>query len=513
MFTGESYFNATNQSRQDRDRDELATDLSWFLDDVAGSHELKLGIEYGRLMWNDGPTCHHNREGRGCETGALVEWFEDVAGFIGNRDPFRWTVYEVTPSHDFEGAMWSAFVQDAWRPMRNLTFKLGVRHDTIDWDDNEGTTVATLDKLQPRVGFAWDLSGDARNIVRGSWGRFMHPANASIPGFMRTTRPQYREYYSCTVFWRLYLGYPTRTVEQCQQFAEDAGREYRRDPVNWDPAGWIFGRIFAGGRTEIDPDLGATYADEWVVSYERALWDRSSVEFSYVNKKTRDVIEDTCRGNFYDGPSYDADCGAFLIFNHPKRNYQGAVLRFETRTVDWLTLLASYTYSHSRGSADSRHYFWGDWDRYPENWVNMYGYLNNQRRHRVKLNGFVLLPADLTIGVNAFWADDYRYAPYANSGDDPSIRGGERYEEPWGNRKANDNHQIDIQISKGIALGAVRLELIGTVHNLLSSEQPVDVCWHISGCGNPEGEGIVPLGAPIDWQKPRSYELGLRVEF
>jgi hypothetical protein len=270
---------------------------------------------------------------------------------------------------------------------------------------------------------------------------------------------------------------------------------------------------FGSVRNEIDPALGATYADEWLLSFERALWDRSSVEISYVNKKTRDILEDTCRGNFYEGPSEDADCDAYLMFNHPKRDYEGLVLRFETRTLDWLTLLASYTYSHSRGSADANSYSGRDFDLYPEHWVNRYGYLNNQRRHRVKLNGFVLLPADVTIGFDAFWLDAFRYTPEANRFDDPSIRDGVRFEEPRGNRTANENYQIDIQISKGFALGAVRFELIGTVYNLLSSEQPVDVCGRVSGCADPEGEGIVSLGAPVDWQKPRSYELGFRVEF
>jgi hypothetical protein len=145
--------------------------------------------------------------------------------------------------------------------------------------------------------------------------------------------------------------------------------------------------------------------------------------------------------------------------------------------------------------------------------VNRYGYLDSQRRHRVKLNGFVLLPADVTLSVNAFWSDDFRYTPYADGTDDTSIRNWIRFEEPRGNRTANDDYQIDFQLSKGFTLGAVRLELIGSVYNLLSSERPTGVCDHISGCGNPEGEGLVPLGAPTSWQEPRRYELGLRVEF
>jgi hypothetical protein len=512
-----------NEYRQDyseRDRDEMSTDLTWFVDEIGGSHEFKAGVEYGKFMENASTICLTGESDGdyGCDPGTYGINFYDHQRYEDFQHPYYLYIENTVPPQDFVGTMYSGFVQDAWRPIPNLTLKLGVRYDDITWKDNDGTERLWLDKLQPRVGFAWDITGDSRNVLRGSWGRFMHPSNSSVPSFLQTAEAGRFYYASCTYGMHRRLGAPMYlSAEECQALAAEEGWEYWGvDPEGWDTAGWA-GPFYtiASSPTEVDPSLRAPYADEWVISFERALWDRTSIEISYVAKDTEDIIEDTCRGNFYDGPSEDADCEAFLIFNEPRRDYDGATVRFETRTLDWMTLIASYNYAHARGSADTRHYFWGDYDTYPWEWMNMYGYTMQHRRHRVKVNGFFLLPHDVTIGVDAFWADKFRY----NTLDDeyPDAPPVTVFAEPRGTREANDNYQLDLQFSKGFGVGAgVRLELIATVINVFSTERPtdaLDICEQVHGCSDPEGDGLVDIGDPIEWQNPRRYEVGFRIEF
>ena len=79
--------------------------------------------------------------------------------------------------------------------------------------------------------------------------------------------------------------------------------------------------------------------------------------------------------------------------------------------------------------------------------------------------------------------------------------------EPRGSRDAYNQHQLDLQVSKGFAIGPVRTVFIGSVYNVFSNEQPTSVCTHITGCGG------FDMGEPTNWQTPRRYEVGFRLEF
>ena len=79
--------------------------------------------------------------------------------------------------------------------------------------------------------------------------------------------------------------------------------------------------------------------------------------------------------------------------------------------------------------------------------------------------------------------------------------------EPRGSRSESGEYQVDLQIGKGFPLGRAHVRFLGTVYNALDSEDVRDVCRRADGCGAFE------LAEPIEWQQPRRYELGVRVEF
>ena len=80
--------------------------------------------------------------------------------------------------------------------------------------------------------------------------------------------------------------------------------------------------------TVIAEGLRATYADELILAYEREVGKRSSLELSYVDKKTRDIFDDTCNGNV-PTPTEGAECSYYVIANVPglRRDYRGFVVR------------------------------------------------------------------------------------------------------------------------------------------------------------------------------------------
>jgi len=210
-------------------------------------------------------------------------------------------------------------------------------------------------------------------------------------------------------------------------------------------------------------------------------------------------------------------------FDNLKRDYEGFIVKYETRTFDWLTLLSSYTYSTSEGSQSYNQNAGVDYDVYPAHFDNRYGYMPDHRKHRFKLNGFFSIKGDWTIGFDYFYSSPYTYTPQANSADSggewngeeiPPMPYGTWFAEPRGNREANSTTQLDLQLSKGFTVGGMRFVLIGSVYNAVSNENVLTVCTSISGCIDPEdSSSTVDLGDAQTWRQPRRYEVGFRFEF
>jgi hypothetical protein len=293
------------------------------------------------------------------------------------------------------------------------------------------------------------------------------------------------------------------------------------DPDGWDPGGWVLtpNNIFGSEPSQIDPNLKAMYTETFSLAYERAVGRRAALTFTYVDKTTNDIFEDTCDGNL-PTPSADADCHYYLMANLPElaRDYQGFIVEYSTRTFDWLTLNASYTWSESQGSQEYNQNAGVDFDYFPAHYDNRYGYLNDHREHRFKLNGFFSIKGDWTIGFDGFYSSAFTWEPQANSSNEgqvwegvqipDNIPYGTYYVEPRGNRDGASIYQLDLQLSKGFTVGqSLRLVLIGSVFNVFSSENVTGICSSINNCGS------AGTGDATAWQVPRRYEVGFRVEF
>jgi hypothetical protein len=79
----------------------------------------------------------------------------------------------------------TSFVQDDWRLGNNLTVNLGARYD-IEWIKNVPDYPAPADKdnFDPRLGFAWDPTGEQKWAIRGGTGWFtqQHPIFTIVKG-------------------------------------------------------------------------------------------------------------------------------------------------------------------------------------------------------------------------------------------------------------------------------------------------------------------------------------------
>jgi hypothetical protein len=181
-----------------------------------GTHTLKMGgdhswlplfgggccLYWGRLnFFNDPSTIAFNTNGlypQGFQTpGILARWSEG-ADLRTNGVPLS-------------GRKYSAYFQDDWRVGSRLTLNLGVRYDRdVNFYDQEGIAdnltyqvLKAIDSpygrfphtptkdISPRVGFAYDISGNGKRVLRGGYGLYFDGTgtNTHYNIFIQNHRP------------------------------------------------------------------------------------------------------------------------------------------------------------------------------------------------------------------------------------------------------------------------------------------------------------------------------------
>jgi len=75
------------------------------------------------------------------------------------------------------------FAQDTWRVHPRLTVNLGARYEL---EVNPPSVGADANNIAPRVGLAWNITGDARTVVRAGYGLFYSQNNLQIANIAET---------------------------------------------------------------------------------------------------------------------------------------------------------------------------------------------------------------------------------------------------------------------------------------------------------------------------------------
>lgn len=263
------------------------------------------------------------------------------------------------------------FIQDKWQPTRRLTLNLGIRTERENVPSFApglpGMNFSFGSKLAPRLGAAYDLSGDGKSKIWAFYGRFFDRFKYELP------RGSFGgdEYHG--LFFEILPGDTLATFTRATIFGNGAVVPGGACPGSGTAP--VYGRVRCdvdfrissngGGLiTEsgaVDPNIKPFRQTAIEAGYERQLWDLYVFSARYVHKNVDQTIEDAGFPNAAGSEYYiigNPGAGLYLeeatnfglLAPKPERKYDALELRLDRRFANNYYFNLNYTFSRLYGN-------------------------------------------------------------------------------------------------------------------------------------------------------------------
>jgi outer membrane receptor protein involved in Fe transport len=471
-----------------RQRAQFNSDVTWFKDNWAGSHEFKAGVD--AEFADDSTTTQYYQDPH--FEGVFTDGFKAVDIYLWDGVPnWAWVGTEFAQKN--QQVQIGGFLQDTWAPAPRLTFNLGLRYDysqgsyppqkkmnSDEWVNQETIHAMSFSMLSPRLGLTYGITRDAKTVFRASFGRYYAP----LLGI----------YY--------YFNNPNQRSSFWAQLNPDWSVNYTTP-------------VYSPGSTAVDPNISSPYADELNFGIERELFEDFSVSATFLAKWEQNLIDDVDRAHldwdqylatgelvwtgydpvqgtdpftgepatFYEMNDSFGDYG-FLFQNVPgtARKYTGLEFKLTKRMSHRWATQTSYVYSHGVGilntSRDQSTGFSGFYDD-PNSMINAYGRLDFQREHLVKVQGTYMGPWGLTVSGYYQFGSGVPYTRLLRTyeaGLGNLYQGGVTiFAEPRGTHELPDQHLLDLRIEKAFNLGKGQIAAQIDIYNVFNNNQATSV--------------------------------------
>ena len=252
----------------------------------------------------------------------------------------------------------------------------------------------------PRLGFAYDLTGNGKDSMRGGLGIFNSMMELDYTSETRLSAP-------ITDFL---FG-----LDLCRFYGPGACGQPYAPPVLTYQLGYALGNQEPTAISS-PPDIRNGYVYEWSLSYEHELTPNTVASFSYTGSDAHNLPRRSLQNQgvpnlpgLRRGYHPQAGSNQFVRATDVNSNYNALVTRLERRISGGLSFAAGYTYGKSLDTASGL-----DGTNQPQNNYNLrgeYGLSDFDMRQRFTLSGIWQMP----FGTGKRWA---------NSGAAPRILGG-----------------------------------------------------------------------------------------
>lgn len=322
----------------------------------AGEHAFKIGT---RLEWLANDVFSGDIKPR-----ATLYWGQTYTDDLGEIFQGKYGVYSVlqtATSGNPSSTNVALWLQDAWSIGPRLTVNAGVRaeneHLPAYRKDLDGIDFGFLDKLAPRLGFAYDVSGNGRSKLYASFGYFFDVMKLDMP------RGAFGGILNQQSIWTLDT-YDWKSID-CAPLGTCPGTLIARyDLIN----GYnISNDVLAAylnrpGMKAIDPDLKPYKTGEFTLGADRQVGRISSLGVRYVHKWLVRTVEDVGVVIPNVGMEYmlaNPGFGYATVLNpsypqfplpRARRDYDALEFRLRKRLANRWSAEVDYTYSRLWGN-------------------------------------------------------------------------------------------------------------------------------------------------------------------
>jgi hypothetical protein len=487
----------------DRDRNQVNASVSHYAEGF-GQHDLKFGAEIER-------SSTRNRYGY---VGGTIFYDYGGAPYLAYQYG-----YDVEGRNDRQ----SFYAQDSWHVNDRVTINPGIRFDWIKGSHPALGKIYDTKNFQPRIGVAYDVTGNNNTVLRAHYGQYYEAAFTSI--FTRGV-PGIEDYV--TLEWN--------------------GSTY--EEIDRVPA-----LIY-----HIDDDIKHPRVDEFMVGVERAIGPDLRFQATGVFRDNKNLIDSvfpdarwspvtltnslpSANGATFTGYAWanpNESEGNGLIMNpkgfqyltpsgqvigtaDPFRKYRGLILALNKRFTNRWQGNISYVLSKAEGTVDNTSTENDAQTRVWENpslaLINRDGNLRNDRRHEFKVYGTYQVPV-IDVGINAIWLSysGRTWTPYhqytnAQLAFPPSSTGRRVFLEPRGTSRMPWQNTLDLRFDKQFRIGSRdRISAYVDVTNFFNNDTILDY-QDRSPDRTITGVGPIDVGAPLTIIPGRQVTFGGRWAF
>jgi outer membrane receptor protein involved in Fe transport len=496
-------------SNLDEERWQLVDNLTYY----AGNHTLKGGINFDLVTFDN----YFPRYASGVYQ--FTTWDDLLDGatprsFDQSFSDFDWRV-------KFDTSFYALYLQDDWRTSPNLTITYGLRYDYQDnqqpqetnplWPET-GRIPNDSDNISLRAGFAWDVNGDGKSVLRGGFGRFYD----FTPTILTSTA-------------RLSNG--VRTVRISQRCSSgDACPDY---PGLFGSQGDLEASI--GDIFFMDPNFENSETDQVSLGYERQVGGDFSVGVDVIYYETNQLQFKQDQNIYQTGeltpdgrPMYDDGINPnfdqiVMYTSQGWAEYLAVVLKAHKRFSNNWFFDASYTWSDAKDN-NSNERSTSSSSAYPEDQYvlsNDWGPSDFDVRHKFVASMSWRLPYNFLVSAIGSYRSGYPFTASIDSdvnGDSyfndralEEVSPGVYFHHPRNGERQPNFKNLDLRLSWTARLGgSLELELIAEAFNLTGAAN-----WYTTNFDLVDRNGEIDdsFGELNRVGKPRRYQMGAKFRF